>query len=41
MRIITRNTLRSFWEKHPDAEQPLKAWFNETSRSKWQSPSDI
>jgi hypothetical protein len=23
MRIIARRTLREFWERHPDAEQPL------------------
>ena len=41
MRIIARSTLRSFWEKYPDAEQPLRAWFDEASRANWQSPSDI
>jgi len=41
MRIIARSTLRSFWEKYPNAEQPLKAWFDETSRATWKSPSDI
>jgi mRNA interferase HigB len=29
MRIIARRTLRTFWERHPDAEQPLKSWFAE------------
>lgn len=41
MRIIARSTLRSFWAKHPNAEQPLKAWFDEASRTTWKSPSDI
>ena len=41
MRIIARSTLRAFWLKHSDAEQPLKAWFDDASRSNWQSPSDI
>ena len=41
MRIIARSTLRSFWEQDPNAEQPLKAWFNEASRACWQKPSDI
>ena len=26
MRIISISTLVAYWEKHPDAEQPLKAW---------------
>ena len=41
MRIIARRTLREFWLKHSDAEQPLKAWFDDASRSNWQTPSDI
>lgn len=41
MRIIARSTLRSFWEKYPDAEQPLKAWFYEAARAQWQSPLEI
>jgi mRNA interferase HigB len=41
MRIIARSTLRQFWETHPDAEQPLKAWYDEASRAEWNSPIDI
>ena len=41
MRIIARRTLREFWEVHPDAEQPLKAWFVEAMKAQWQSPNDI
>ncbi|NJM70449.1 MAG: type II toxin-antitoxin system HigB family toxin [Scytonema sp. RU_4_4] len=41
MRIIARSTLRQFWETHPDAEQPLKAWYDEASRAEWNSPTDI
>ncbi|MCZ7671305.1 MAG: type II toxin-antitoxin system HigB family toxin [Chloroflexi bacterium] len=41
MRIIARKTLREFWEKHPDAEQPLRAWFTDAIQSEWKTPSDI
>jgi len=41
VRIIARKTLKDFWEEHPDAEQPLKAWYAETSRSAWVLPKDI
>jgi mRNA interferase HigB len=41
MRIIARSTLRNFWELYPDAEQPLKAWYDEASRAVWESPTDI
>ncbi len=37
MRVISRKTLRDFWEKHADAEQPLKAWFHETKAARWKS----
>ena len=41
MRVIARRTLREFWERHPDAEPSLVAWFHEVSHAKWDGPSDI
>ena len=41
MRIISRQTLKEFWEKHPDAAQPLQAWYADLRASKWKSPSEI
>lgn len=43
MRIISRSTLRGFWEQHKyrDSEQQLRAWFDETKKAKWQTPQDI
>lgn len=41
MRIISRKKLREFWEKHPDASQPLKTWYADTKRATWKSPADI
>ena len=41
MRIIALRALREFWQKHPDAEIPLRAWYALASRAKWRSPSDI
>ncbi|MBD2309888.1 type II toxin-antitoxin system HigB family toxin [Chroococcidiopsis sp. FACHB-1243] len=41
MRIIARNTLRRFWEEHPDVEEPLKFWYAEVSQADWSSPADI
>lgn len=41
MRVIAVSTLRQFWENHPDAEQPLKAWFDEASKATWSQPSEI
>ena len=41
MRVIAVATLREFWAHHPDAEEPLKAWYAEVSRAGWTQPSDI
>ncbi|MCC6604283.1 MAG: type II toxin-antitoxin system HigB family toxin [Anaerolineae bacterium] len=41
MRIISRRTLREFWAKHPDAEQPLRAWFAAVQQADWQTPTEI
>ena len=43
MRIISRKTLRLFWEKreNADAEQSLKAWFTEASNADWASPAAV
>ena len=41
MRIIAVSYLRSFWEKKPDAEQPLKSWIDEVRRANWGQPADI
>ena len=41
MRVIAISTLRSFWVRHPDAEQPLKAWHEEVTNASWTQPADI
>ncbi|MGD0536824.1 MAG: type II toxin-antitoxin system HigB family toxin [Verrucomicrobiota bacterium] len=41
MRIISRRILREFWERHPDARQPLLAWFRDAKRADWRSPADL
>lgn len=41
MRIISRRTLREFWEEHPDAEQPLRTWYTRVRYADWQTPSDV
>jgi mRNA interferase HigB len=41
MRVIAKGTLRDFWHKHADSEQPLKAWYQETSKNAWEHPNDI
>lgn len=41
MHIIALSTLRVFWEKYPDAEQPLKAWYAEASQAQWRDMHEI
>lgn len=41
MRVYSRRTLREFWEKHPDAQQALQAWYISVKHANWQTPSDI
>ncbi len=40
MRVIAVSTLRAFWERYPDAEQPLKAWYEEATSASWSQPAD-
>lgn len=41
MHIIALKALREFWEKHPQAETPLRGWYAEASRAAWSSPTHI
>lgn len=41
MRIIARRTLREFWESHPDAEEPLLAWYREVEKEDWDTPAKV
>ena len=41
MRVISRKALREFWERYPDAEQPLKAWYQEVRLATWLTPAEV
>ena len=41
MRIIAKSTLREFWEKHSDAEVPLKTWHKIVEKQVWKNTHDI
>lgn len=40
-RIIAKRTLRELWEKHAEAEQYLKTWYDTTKNSDWKTPNDV
>ena len=41
MRIITKGTLRDFWEEYPDSEQELKNWYDKMKNAKYLSPNEV
>ena len=41
MKVIALKTLKDFYQLHPDAEQPLKAWLSEAQKANWTEPSEI
>ena len=40
-RIISKRTLREFWEKHRDSEEYLKVWYQTASHADWHTPQDV
>lgn len=41
MRVLSKKILREYWEKHPDTEEQLKSWYQETSKGSWTSPNYV
>lgn len=41
MQVIARRTLRQFWERHPQAERPIRSWFAAVSKARWTGPADV
>ena len=33
--------MRAFWELHPDCEQQLKTWYEDTEKVRWVNPNQI
>jgi mRNA interferase HigB len=41
MHVISRKTLKTFWEVQRRAEKPLRAWFYEAKVAHWKNYQDI
>ncbi len=41
MRVFTYKRLREFWECHPDAKQPLLAWYKDAGNADWDTPAAV
>jgi mRNA interferase HigB len=41
MRVISLKCLRDFWERHGDAEKPLRTWYKTARNARWRRLQDI
>ena len=41
MRIISKKTLKDYWEQEPAAKAALEAWHAEAKNAEWSSPADV
>ena len=41
MQVIARRTLRQFWQRHPQAEGPLRAWHAVVTKAAWKGPAEV
>jgi mRNA interferase HigB len=40
VRVISLKRLREFWELHPDAKMPLRAWYKLVLNAEWKNLHD-
>lgn len=41
MQVIAKRTLQQFWQRHSQAEGPLRAWHAVVTRATWKGPVDV
>jgi len=41
MRIISKKTLKTYWEKKPAVKSALEAWHAEAKEAEWSTPAEI
>ncbi len=41
MHVISQRALREFWKLHPEAEGPLRRWYQTVNSATWDSFADI
>jgi mRNA interferase HigB len=41
LRVISRKALVDFWARHPQAQQPLVAWYQIVRHTAWESWSEL
>jgi len=40
-RILSKRTLREFWEKNPNSKDYLETWYETVKLATWNSPNEI
>ena len=40
-KVLGRDKLVKFWQRHQRAKVPLETWFHETQSAQWRTPQDI
>ncbi len=41
MRVLTKGTLREFWERHPDSRPALEDWHDRAEKASWDNPQQV
>jgi len=41
IRVLSKRRLKEFWEKHPQAQTPLLAWYAIAKARHWRSPAEV
>jgi mRNA interferase HigB len=41
VQVIAKRTLRLFWERHPRATGPMRAWHASVAAAGWSGPADV
>lgn len=41
MRVISKKRLREFWERHPNAKDPLLHWYRVAKKAAWRNLADV
>lgn len=41
MRVISKRTLREFWEQHPESQRALSDWHRIVEQADWYTPAEI
>jgi mRNA interferase HigB len=41
LRVISKRRLREFWEKHPEAKDPLLHWYRVAKKAAWKMLADV